>query len=40
MKIVWLVLDLLTIVVLASGLVLWWKRRALTAAQRLKAMSV
>lgn len=40
LKIVWLVLDLLTIVVLASGLVLWWKRRALTATQRLKAMSV
>lgn len=40
LKIVWLVLDLLSIVVLVTGLVLWWKRRALTATQRLKAMSV
>lgn len=38
LKIVWLVLDLLTIVVLATGLVLWWKRRAITAEQGLQAM--
>lgn len=40
LKTVWLVLDLLTIVVLATGLVLWWKRRSLTATQRIKAMSI
>lgn len=39
LKIVWLVLDLLTIVVLGTGLVLWWKRRKLSATQRLKLMS-
>jgi uncharacterized iron-regulated membrane protein len=38
LKIVWLVLDLLTIVVLGTGQVLWWKRRKLSATQRLKLM--
>jgi len=38
LKIVWLVLDLLTIAVLATGLVLWWQRRKLTVSQRFKAM--
>ena len=28
LKIVWALLDLLTIWVLATGLVLWWQRRA------------
>jgi len=28
MKIIWLILDLFTIVVLWTGLVLWWKKRA------------
>lgn len=34
LKIVWLVLDLLSIAVLVSGLVLWWKRRKVSAEQR------
>jgi len=38
LKVVWLVLDLLTIAVLATGLVLWWQRRKLTVSQRFKAM--
>ena len=37
LKIVWLVLDLLSIAVLVSGLVLWWKRRHYSAEQRLQA---
>lgn len=37
LKIIWLVLDLLSIAVLASGLVLWWKRRHYSVEQRLQA---
>jgi uncharacterized iron-regulated membrane protein len=33
LKLLWLLLDLLSIVVLWSGLVLWWKRRKVTVAQ-------
>jgi uncharacterized iron-regulated membrane protein len=39
LKIIWLLLDLLTIVVLVTGLILWSKRRALTIEQRLRLMS-
>lgn len=39
LKIIWLLLDLLTIVVLVTGLILWWKRRALTVEQRIRLMS-
>ncbi|OON62031.1 hypothetical protein B0920_00600 [Massilia sp. KIM] len=38
LKVLWLVLDLLSIWVLWSGLVLWWKRRHVTAEQRQKAL--
>jgi uncharacterized iron-regulated membrane protein len=37
LKIIWLLLDVLTIVVLITGLQLWWKRRNMTADQRLKS---
>ncbi|MGV3654411.1 MAG: PepSY-associated TM helix domain-containing protein [Noviherbaspirillum sp.] len=39
LKIVWLLLDLLTIIVLATGLVLWWKKRHVTAEQRLRMLA-
>jgi uncharacterized iron-regulated membrane protein len=32
-KLLWLLLDLLSILVLWSGLVLWWKRRKVAAPQ-------
>jgi uncharacterized iron-regulated membrane protein len=32
LKLVWLLLDLFTILVLVTGLVLWWKRRHQTIA--------
>ncbi|WP_020652913.1 PepSY-associated TM helix domain-containing protein [Massilia niastensis] len=38
LKILWVGLDLLSIWVLWSGLVLWWKRRTVTAEQKLAAL--
>lgn len=38
LKILWTLLDLLSIWVLWSGLVLWWKRRKVTAEQKLEAL--
>jgi uncharacterized iron-regulated membrane protein len=38
LKVLWLVLDLLSIWVLWSGLVLWWKRRHVTAEQKQMAL--
>jgi uncharacterized iron-regulated membrane protein len=38
LKLVWAVLDLLTIMVLVTGLALWWKRRKMSAGQRLRAL--
>ncbi|MFC7396913.1 PepSY-associated TM helix domain-containing protein [Chelatococcus sp. GCM10030263] len=38
LKIIWALLDLVTIVVLGSGLYLWWKRRQSLAAQRPAAL--
>jgi len=37
LKLLWAVLDVLTIVVLASGLYLWWKRRNLSLGARLRS---
>ena len=37
MKILWAVLDVLTIIVLGSGLYLWWVRRRTSATQRERA---
>jgi uncharacterized iron-regulated membrane protein len=34
MKMLWAVLDVLTIIVLGSGLYLWWVRRRAPAARR------
>jgi uncharacterized iron-regulated membrane protein len=39
LKLVWLLLDLFTIMVLVTGLVLWWKRRHLSVEQRLRSTS-
>ena len=38
LKLPWTALDLLGIWVLWSGLVLWWKRRKLTAGQKLASL--
>ena len=38
LKLLWALLDVLSIVVLWSGLVLWWKRRKLTAEQKLASL--
>jgi len=38
LKILWTVLDLLSIWVLWSGLVLWWRRRYVTAEQKLASL--
>lgn len=38
LKLVWAALDLLTIMVLVTGLALWWKRRKMSAGQRLRAI--
>ena len=38
LKLLWTALDLLSIWVLWSGLVLWWKRRHVTAEQKLAAL--
>ncbi|MEO5955750.1 MAG: PepSY-associated TM helix domain-containing protein, partial [Nitrospiraceae bacterium] len=35
LKMLWAVLDLITIVVMVSGLYLWWKKRALSVEQLL-----
>lgn len=40
MKILWAVLDVLTIIVLGSGLYLWWVRRRIPAVQRERAETV
>ncbi|GGC10587.1 PepSY-associated TM helix domain-containing protein [Pseudoduganella buxea] len=37
-KLLWALLDVLSIVVLWSGLVLWWKRRHVTAEQKLVSL--
>ena len=38
LKLLWTALDLLSIWVLWSGLVLWWKRRHVTAEQKLAGL--
>lgn len=38
LKLLWALLDVLSIVVLWSGLVLWWKRRKVTAEQKLASL--